>query len=141
MQNMYVRSKHVSDNVISLHAQCFGLKKPKGPRTDLEVKDLREAGFLFVPTLAHPVLSRTMTKRTAEVAELDIEVTVFNIPGVPSPERFRVPRSALMDDLKQMVSDFIMGVYNVRVYRSSFRLIQAGTHRPYYTRIGDPGSS
>ena len=37
-QNTRVRNKHVSVNMISLQAQHFGLKKPKGPRTDLEVK-------------------------------------------------------------------------------------------------------
>ena len=37
-QNTHVRNKHVSENMISLHAQHFVLKKPKGPRTDREVK-------------------------------------------------------------------------------------------------------
>ena len=96
---------------------------------------------MFVPTLAHPVLIRTMTKRTAEVADLDIQVTVFNIPGMPSPERFRVPRRALIDDLKQSVVDLLFEVRNWRVYRSSFRLLQGGRHRPYYTEVGEPGSS
>ena len=82
-----------------------------------------------------------MTKRTAEVADLDIQVTVFNIPGMPSPERFRVPRRALIDDLKQCVVDLIFEVHNVRVYRCSFRLLQGGRHRPYHTEVGEPGSS
>ena len=82
-----------------------------------------------------------MTKRPAEVADLDIQVSVFNIPGIAGPQRFRVSRTALIDDLKQSVVDLIFEVHNWRVYRSSFRLLQGGSHRPYDTEVGGQGSS
>ena len=82
-----------------------------------------------------------MTKRPAEVGDLDIQVLVYNIPGFAEPHRFRVSRTALIDDLKQGIVDLIFEVHHVRVYRSSFRLLQGGRHRPYNTEVGAPGSS
>ena len=82
-----------------------------------------------------------MTKRPAEVTDLDIQVSVSNIPGIAGPQRFRVSRTTLIDDLKQRVVELIFEVHNYRVYRSSFRLLQGDRHRPYDTEVREPGSS
>ena len=82
-----------------------------------------------------------MTKRPSEVADVDVLVSVSNIPGIHGPRSFRVSRDTLIDDLKQRIVELIFEVHHCRVYRSSFRLLQGGRHRPYDTEVGDCGSS
>ena len=85
-QNTHVRNKHVSESMISLHAQHFVLKKPKGPRTDREVKrSQRDRIFVCSGQGAMdeaPNLEGSIAALLLRVARLEDQLRQMDLPFV-----------------------------------------------------------
>ena len=85
-QNTRVRNKHVSESMISLHAQHFVLKKPKGPRTDREVKR-SQRDRIFVCSgqgamATAPNLEGSIAALLLRVARLEDQLRQMDLPFV-----------------------------------------------------------
>ena len=82
-----------------------------------------------------------MSKRSAQEANLDVQVTVEGLLGIPAPQRCSIPSTSSVDDIKECVVNRVLQLTGERIFRSSFRLLQGDVHRPFGTAVSDTTSA